>query len=179
MAPWIRIAAYIVSMSELIILAKIIWDWKQCLSTYRKSAHCQTCNFMLAADVWIVINLVLAIIMSIPAANIFTHGTHITVAHAMGTTIGINTMILLASVFFVLEKGFRGSLSKRQDRVVMAGFWLANLSLFAFFGALVWAGYLRGTAVDMSFFETSALIRPYLTTFAASGAGLLCGLQDR
>ena len=40
--------------------------------------------------------------MSIPAFNLYTHGTQITVVHAMGTTIGINTMIVLAGVFYCL-----------------------------------------------------------------------------
>lgn len=175
-APWVRTFAYIVSMSELIILGKIIWDWQQCLSSYKKSEHCKTCNFMLAADVWIVINLVLAIIISIPAANIFTHGTHVTVAHAMGTTIGINTMILLASVFFVIEQGFPGALSKRRGKIVNLGFWLANLSLFIFWIALIAAGLVRGTSGGQSFFATSEAIRPYLLAFMAAGGGLVLGL---
>jgi nitric oxide reductase subunit B len=45
----------------------------------------------------------LALLISIPAINLFTHGTHITVAHSMGTTIGINTLILLSSVTYILE----------------------------------------------------------------------------
>lgn len=175
-APWVRTFAYIVSMSELIILGKIIWDWRQCLSCYRQSQHCQTCNFLLASDVWIVLNLILAIIISIPAVNIFTHGTHITVAHAMGTTIGINTMILLASVFFVMEQGFTTALISRRVKSVTIGFWLANLCLFIFWIALITAGIIRGTSSGQSFFETSEAIRPYLFAFSAAGGGLLLGL---
>ena len=40
----------------------------------------------MAADIWIFLTLVLAIAMSIPAINVYTHGTHITVAHTMGAT---------------------------------------------------------------------------------------------
>jgi nitric oxide reductase subunit B len=41
--------------------------------------------------------MILAIIISLPALNLITPGTHVTVGHAMGTTIGINGMILLNS----------------------------------------------------------------------------------
>jgi nitric oxide reductase subunit B len=36
----------------------------------------------------------------VPWLNRFTHGTFVTVAHAMGTTIGINSMILLAGIAY-------------------------------------------------------------------------------
>ncbi|MFT5141362.1 MAG: nitric oxide reductase subunit B, partial [Rhodothermales bacterium] len=36
-APWIRHLAYIVSMSELLILGKILWDWRSSLDSYQKN----------------------------------------------------------------------------------------------------------------------------------------------
>ena len=50
-----------------------------------------------------MLNLVLSISISIPAINFYTHGTHITVAHAMGSTIGINTLLLLASITLIVD----------------------------------------------------------------------------
>jgi nitric oxide reductase subunit B len=109
-APWIRHFAYVVSMTELLILGKIIWDWRASLSTYQKFQHRNAYRFLFAADIWVFLNLILGLIISVPAANLFTHGTHVTVAHAMGTTIGINTMILLGSVFYMIEENFGGNL---------------------------------------------------------------------
>ncbi len=102
-APWIRYLAYAISMSEWIILVSIIYDWK------KKAKQKKLVNFpiarrlMLLADTWIFLNIVLALLISIPAINLFTHGTHITVAHSMGSTIGINTLILLSSITYILE----------------------------------------------------------------------------
>jgi len=93
-ALWIRLLSYAMSMTELLILGKIIWDWKKSLSEAKKDFHFLPYRFIVSSDVWILLNLSLAIAISIPAINIYTHGTHITVAHAMGSTIGINTMIL-------------------------------------------------------------------------------------
>src|SRR5690554_7380910 len=71
---------------------------------------------MLLADFWIFLNIILALLISIPAINLFTHGTHITVAYSMGTTIGINTLILLSSVTFILEQ--RNVLSVRETQKI-------------------------------------------------------------
>ncbi len=102
-APWIRYLAYGISMTEWIILFSIIYDWKRDLSKEKKTQFALAFQFMLMADFWVFLNLVLALLISIPAINLFTHGTHITVAHSMGTTIGINTLILLSSITFILE----------------------------------------------------------------------------
>ena len=76
------------------------------LSQEQKIAFSLAYKLMLLADFWIFLNIILALLISIPAINLFTHGTHITVAHSMGTTIGINTLILLSSVTFILEQKF-------------------------------------------------------------------------
>jgi nitric oxide reductase subunit B len=79
--------------TELLILGKILWDWRASLQEYQ----IQSTNVpAFAADIWVFVNLVLALIISVPAFNLVTHGTHIT-WHAMGSTIAINTMILLGS----------------------------------------------------------------------------------
>ncbi len=99
--PWIRIVAYAISMSEWLILGKIIWDWRRGTMDRGIRSSTPETQLLLAADIWIFLNLFLALLMSVPALNLFTHGTHITVAHAMGTTIGINTNILLASCYYI------------------------------------------------------------------------------
>lgn len=93
-APYVRIISYAVSMTEWIILLRIIGQWK------RNSGGDASLSGKLLryADRWVFFNLVLALLMSVPAINLFTHGTQITVAHSMGTTIGINTFFLLAVI---------------------------------------------------------------------------------
>jgi nitric oxide reductase subunit B len=174
-APWVRHVAYIVSMSELLILGKIIWDWKSSLEAYRKHNHVLAYKFLVASDVWVFVNLVLALIMSVPAFNSFTHGTHITVAHAMGSTIGINTMILLASVFYAL------SVAGQKVKVypVVFGYRLLNVFLAVFWSSLVLAGIgkgIRAKALGLNFSEMMEYISPYLHAFAYSGIGVMIGL---
>jgi nitric oxide reductase subunit B len=104
MQPWIRFVAYGISMTEWLLLAHIIYSWKQSLSAQKKETHSMAYKFLITADFWVLLNLILALFFSIPAINFFTHGTHITVAHSMGTTIGINTSILFAALFFIASK---------------------------------------------------------------------------
>lgn len=136
--PWIRYVAYGISMTEWIILGYMIYSWKKSLSEEKKEANTLAYRFLMAADLWIFINLILALLISIPIINFFSHGTHITVAHSMGTTIGINTTILLAALFYIASRidiHFKDNLKQ-----LLSGFYIFNSSLMVFFGALIAAG---------------------------------------
>jgi len=175
-APWIRTFAYIVSMTELLVLGKILWDWRTSLESYQINRHCNAYRFLFAAEIWIFINLILALVISVPAWNLYTHGTHITVAHAMGSTIGINTMILLASVFYVIREELPIEVHSGCSKQVAFGYWTANASLAVFFVSLVLAGLGKGLYGDGSFQEIMLSIRPFLLIFAVSGVTLMLGL---
>ncbi|MGP8214513.1 MAG: cbb3-type cytochrome c oxidase subunit I [Bacteroidia bacterium] len=178
-SPWIRYTSYIISMTELLILARIIWNWKESIKNIRQYSDIPVFKFIMASDYWIFINLILAISMSIPAVNIFTHGTHITVAHAMGTTIGINTMILLASVFFIITDITKCEIKGGEMKRIVFGFYLANISLFLFFICLITAGIEKGRLTiytNLIFQQIMYRITPYLLGFAITGIGILIGL---
>ncbi len=174
---WIRTFAYFVSMTELYIFGKIIWDWRGSLEDWQKNRYCNAYRFLFAADIWVFINLGLALFISVPAFNLITHGTHITVAHAMGSTIGINTMILLASIFYVIREELPQSVHTECSPQVKLGSWIANGSLAVFFAALILAGFGKGTSpVEVPFQVMMLEIRPYLVAFAVSGITLMVGL---
>src|SRR5690606_33097146 len=103
-APWIRYVAYVISMSEWILFFNIIYTWRKSLAEKNRFKDLMAVRFLAITDRWILGNLFLALLISIPAVHYFTHGTHITVAHRMGTTIGINTTILLASLSFIAQR---------------------------------------------------------------------------
>lgn len=115
-------------MTELFILGRIIWQWKSSVSEARKLYHHTAYRFLMAADIWIFLTLILAIAMSIPAINVYTHGTHITVAHTMGATIGINSFLLLAIAFDILKDSCVPMTKKYQ----MGKSWLLHNQCFAF-----------------------------------------------
>lgn len=135
--PWIRYVAYAISMTEWIILFSIVYDWKKNLSKETITNYPLAYSFMKLANFWVFLNIVLALLISIPSINLFTHGTHITVAHSMGTTIGINTLILLSSVTYILESTNLISVTTahkiqwnlRFFNIAFIGFWLTLLIL--------------------------------------------------
>lgn len=174
-AAWIRTLAYAVSMTELLILGRIIWLWKDTLSSAQKHYYSLPYRFLIASEIWVFLNLILAIVISIPAINLFTHGTHITVAHAMGSTIGINTMILLSSVFFIAEK----LMNTLSTKIIRIGYYVTNFSLLIFWVSLILAGIGKGVIAfnqGMDFNQMMEYIKPYLYGFSISGVGLLMGL---
>jgi nitric oxide reductase subunit B len=118
----------------------------------------------------------LALVISVPALNLITHGTHITVAHAMGSTIGINSMILLASIFYVIREELPENVHTECSRQVKFGFWMANISLAVFFTALVLAGVGKGLYDGASFQDMMLSIRPFLIVFTLSGISLMVGM---
>ena len=163
-------------MTELLILGKILWDWRASLSDWQKNRYCSAYRFLFAADIWIFINLIVALIISVPAWNLYTHGTHITVAHAMGSTIGINTMILLSSIYYVLREELPEQVRSDCGSQVTIGFWMANVALGVFFVALMAAGVGKFMFDGASFQEMMLSIRPFLIVFAVSGITLMLGL---
>lgn len=138
--PWVRYVAYAVSMTEWIIFIKIVYSWRKSLTKSDKKNHSMAYLYIMASDMWVFLNLVMALFMSIPALNYFTHGTHITVAHSMGTTIGINTCILLASVSFIISKINKEKAVRKSTKFA---FYLLNTSLFVFWSALIGSGIFK------------------------------------
>lgn len=137
---YIRVVGYAVSMTEWILFIRIIYNWKNTLTEAQKFTHHFTYKFLLAADVWVFFNLGLALLMSIPAINIYTHGTHITVAHAMGTTIGINSMILLAACMEFIGSG----LTPKNRKLLKICFQITQVSLVIFWLNLIIIGIKKG-----------------------------------
>lgn len=177
-AAWIKHVSYIISMVELLILAKIIWDWKNTLTTAQKFSSLLPYRFLLASEFWIFLNLILALLISVPAINLFTHGTHITVAHAMGATIGINTMILFASVLFIAQQ-HNSPFILRKTKTIMLAFWLTQVSFLVFWLSLIGAGILKSYlsfSTPMLFREIMTALSPFFITMFCAGFILFGGL---
>ncbi|HRP52215.1 MAG TPA: cbb3-type cytochrome c oxidase subunit I [Fluviicola sp.] len=174
---YIRYVGYFVSMTEWIFFVKIIYNWKSSVSDIVKHYHFFAYRFIMASDIWVFINMGFACLMSIPAFNIYTHGTHFTVAHSMGTTIGINTMILFAGIFmFLTPKNHRFTKPSVLLRII---FWVIQVSLLILFLSLKISGVLKGFwQMDPnhgSFAEMMTNLRPYFIVFVCAGILLMAG----
>ena len=176
-AAWIRDTAYVISMTEWVFLLRMIYGFRKQLEQRRKLRHLITYRFIIASEFWVFMNLLLTLAMSIPAINRYTHGTHITVAHAMGATIGINTMILLASFSYMLEIDRRNELTRKA---ISINYWISQYSLAVFWLSLIAAGIIRGyrsTAINLTNFQE--MIQPVMPAIKGSsyaGIGLIISL---
>lgn len=169
--------SYIVSMTEWIIFIKIIIDWKKQLSEAKKYYYFFPYRFLMASEYWVAINLFLALLLSIPAVNLFTHGTHITVAHAMGTTIGINMMIILAGAFYYIQPEIKSSLAKS---VLHFLFWIIQMTLFVFLVILVVMGLEKSSwqfqESSITFSQHQESLSSFILGFVISGTLLFFSL---
>jgi len=177
-ASWIRHVSYAISMTEWIILISIVHSFRRKIDEHRKYQHILVYRFLVAAEYWVFLNLVLALFMSIPAINRYTHGTHITVAHAMGATIGINTMIVLACLGYILKIDQLPVLNQKRMKI---GFVVAHISLLIFWVALIAAGIVKGyrdVALNITNFQAMMKpVYPMLHIFSYAGVMLLGGMS--
>lgn len=172
---YIRYVAYVVSMTEWIFFVKIIYNWKKQLTEIKTHYSFFPYRFLMATEFWVFVNMGQAILMSIPALNLYTHGTHVTVAHSMGTTIGINSMILLASAFmFLIPKADQ---AKSPTKVLSFAFWCLQISLMLLFVSLDIAGFIKGgwqlSPDQSSFGIMMETLRPWFVLLLISGIGLI------
>jgi nitric oxide reductase subunit B len=174
---FIQYISYTVSMTELFIFGRIIWTWRSTVSDAKKHFYQTTYRFIIGADVWIFLVLLQAILMSIPAMNVYTHGTHITVAHTMGATIGINSMMLLAFTVDLLSHKNGNDLEHRKW--INRGFWIVQISLFIFWISLIMAGVVKAKwqmgQENSSFTSMMQQSKPFFIVFCVSGVCMTIG----
>lgn len=175
---YIRYVGYLVSMTEWIIFLRIVWTFRSTVESAKKHKYLISYRFILAADVWVFLNLFMALLMSVPAINLYTHGTHVTVAHAMGTTIGINSMIILGMMACALE---RTGFTNAQIKLLSSSYWMIQLSLFFFWCTLILAGILKTVwqlnHPDMTYVGIMKKGVNIFKAFNYSGALLLIGFS--
>lgn len=168
---FIQYVAYIVSMTELVLLGRIIYLWNKSLTTAKKHFHILSYRFLIAADIWVFLTLAVALAMSIPAINVYVHGTHFIVAHTMGATIGINTFLLLAFAFDIF--GEKSYYIKKYKKIITISYWTANISLFIFWISLLGAGIKKAIwqmkADHGLFSDMMKELIPYFMVFVIAG----------
>lgn len=178
-APWIRYLAYAISMTEWIILFSIIYDWKKNLSKEKQTKFLLAYRLMILADFWVFLNIILALLISIPSINLFTHGTHITVAHSMGTTIGINTLILLSSIAFIIDS--ENKFTPVSEKRIALGIKIFNVSFLLFWISLLIMGIKKGYWTFFSKHESFSQLQDSLhwvyILFVIFGLGIIVGLS--
>jgi len=169
-SPVVKEVSYIISMTELLFIGKIIYTWRQAYKAAKLNYNVMAYRLFTAGDIWVFLNLILAIIISVPAINFYSHGTHITVAHAMGTTIGINTNLLLGCLIYLafLQAPDLADKYKKYFAVAIPAL---NISLLVFWVALIVCGVLKSFDMQdkVPFATMMQHLYPWFALFSLAG----------
>jgi nitric oxide reductase subunit B len=104
-AQFIKWVAFGVSMLEIIILVKLFQEITTAMARQRsrgREALDVTGRFFVLSRNWNLFLLTLALAISVPPWNALIHGTHVVMAHAMGSELAIDSYILLGVFAAVL-----------------------------------------------------------------------------
>jgi hypothetical protein len=96
--------SFVVSMLEITILCRTVYELWRLVNTTDEQAFCAARGSFAASKYWTVFILLSSVLISIPPLNALIHGTYVVTGHAMGATIGIDTMILLGAVIWILSE---------------------------------------------------------------------------
>ena len=94
--------SFVVSMLEITILCRAVYELWRLVNVTDEQAFCAARGSFAASKYWTVFILLSAVLISIPPLNAIIHGTYVVTGHAMGATIGIDTMILLGAIIWIL-----------------------------------------------------------------------------
>jgi len=124
----IKWIAFVVSMLEVIILFKLIADIGGVVAKSKSAAFCGRGSWLVHAKWWTAAMLLSSLVISVPSWNSIVHGTHVIVGHAMGTTIGIDTLVLLGCTSWLCCE-FRGHHGVQHMNAPIAKLVLRGISL--------------------------------------------------
>jgi nitric oxide reductase subunit B len=148
LVKWI---SFVVSMMEIIILCRATYDLYKAVRSTDRREFCAARGSFAASKYWSVFIVMSSILISIPPLNAIIHGTYAVTGHAMGATIGIDTMVLLGAIIWILgehlgaREGERASgvLHTAAMRRIVLGL---NLGVAALVGWLHVSGVITGVS---------------------------------
>lgn len=105
LVKWI---AFVVSMLEIILLVLVFREVTGLMKRGSRSSleFNTSVHFIELSKCWNLCLLTLALLISVPPLNALIHGTHVVMAHAMGSELAIDSYILFAVFAFLLGRIF-------------------------------------------------------------------------
>ncbi|MBI2922355.1 MAG: hypothetical protein HYY18_14980 [Planctomycetes bacterium] len=142
-SAWIHRAGFAVSLLEIAVLAGILLEGR-----VRTPAPdvAVAARFRTSAALWTLFMLGLAVALTIPPLNAMLHGTHVVVAHAMGSLIGIDSMILWMAFAWLLREHAGPAHPTVRCPGIRAAVTFLDASLALFLAALLARGLAAASA---------------------------------
>lgn len=148
LVKWI---SFVVSMMEISILCRASYDLWKLVRTTEDRAFCAARGSFAASKYWSVFILLSAVLISVPPLNAIIHGTYAVTGHAMGATIGIDSMVLIGAIIWILGEHLAaregedaaGVLHTAAMRQIVVGL---NIGVAALVGWLHVSGTITGVS---------------------------------
>lgn len=135
----------LVSLTETLILCKYLLDVASLLRRRTAKPQNPGVNFILAsATAWSLLLVGIAVAISVPPINTLIHGTHFVMAHAMGSMLGIDSMLLWAALLYIIQRMVSAEHRLARPRAVVPIFLFLNVTLFLLVGLLSAKGLITG-----------------------------------
>jgi len=146
LVKWI---SFVVSMTEIIILWRATFDLWRLVRASEEREWCAARGSFAASKHWTVFILVSSVLISIPPLNAIIHGTYAVTGHAMGATIGIDTMVLLGAIIWILGEYLQAREGENaaavlHDRSIRRAVIGLNIGVAALVGWLHISGLVTG-----------------------------------
>lgn len=101
----IKWVSCIVSLAEAVLVVKYLLNVLACLRTRPTHGTPPGVQRLVTfASIWSFLLVGVAVVISVPPVNTLIHGTHFVVGHAMGSMLGIDSMILWAVLLYVIHE---------------------------------------------------------------------------
>lgn len=142
LVKWI---SYVISMTELIIVVKYLLSLGALLRARTARSQNPGVSFIVGmATVWSFLLVGIAVVIAVPPVNTLIHGTHFVVAHAMGSMLGIDCMLLWAALLYIIQRMVPSQRRLLTSGSVVPVFSLVSLGIFLLVLLLSVKGLLTG-----------------------------------
>lgn len=166
-ATWLKQVAFLSSLFAAVVFVHDFRTWRREVGATTKLAV-----LLLKAEHWTLFSVGTGFLMALPMLNVLMHGTYVVVAHAMGSMIGVNAMLI-----FAIARAQGGTADTLADARFRRWSRLFDWSLGGFVATLAGAGLAKGVLRPdggyWAFIDAVQAILLLLPAFGAALGGLL------
>lgn len=136
----------IVSLAESILVCKYLLNVVSCLKSKGSDGVHPSVRFIVTmASMWSFLLIGIAVVISVPPINALIHGTHFVMGHAMGSMLGIDSMVLWAVLLWIImTMGSARNRPMKGTGAIVPVFAILNLCILALVVLLSVVGAVNG-----------------------------------
>lgn len=125
-----------------------------------------------SVELWTLVSLASGILFAVPQVNLIVHGTYFVVAHAMGSMVGVNLLIIVAGGLARAHRGWLINIPR-----ALLGVRLVNLGLILVWAVLGAAGLAKGVIrIAGDYYDYQPIVDRLIYGFPLAGAVLTAGI---